>query len=766
MKSIILHITNEDMPYLPVVKPLLAGRATVRIDNTIPSVAYELVMKAKQHNATIVSTSVVLLKLVTPDASNQKISDYAGSFIEYRDAWFLFIDPLANLVTTNIGKFVFKRFLDKVLHPENWIVEPPFRWELFQPSRLEKLYTFFDGCNILAVDIETRVGDPNRVIVCCSITGLQLINGKLAMMTVVVPLNEEYNLLFLRLVLSNPVPKVFQNGKYDIAYLLRYNIPVTAYTFDTINLFHSWLCELPKDLGFISAFMIRTYSFHKNDGKTGDILDYYQYNAKDTYTTALCCLALLLEMPEYADKNFLIEFPVVFPCILSEMTGIKWDDKRAKELEERVDREIESDLGSLRTMVACSNYNPNSSQQTVRLFAMLGSPDVKSTTPPEKEKVSIRHPLNEIIIKKIISVREKRKLQSSYFKESGPWLGRMFYALNPHGTDTGRLAAKTSQYWCGIPIHGIPSDNTDDDISVKEAFIADDGFFFGEADYAQAEARDVAYLSGDTNLIAAVDDDSKDFHGLNASSFFGIPYDQIVKSSFNEELDEWLHKVVNKVIRQLSKRTNHGANYNMGPGILLQTMGTKNVILAKLALKLPASWPLIKVTEYLLRRYDETYPVVRDKEGGYYGAIIRSVNSTGILIGPTGWARRCFGSPSKNKLDLNSLVAHPSQSLNAMTLSKAYRKVFYNIYLPNPQDFRLCVQIHDSILFQYRKGREDLAYQVAKEMDIPTPVTDIFGITRTLRVPVDLKGNASRWSEVEAMRIPKEEIKPLEKKVA
>ena len=68
------------------------------------------------------------------------------------------------------------------------------------------------------------------------------------------------------------------------------------------------------------------------------------------------------------------------------------------------------------------------------------------------------------------------------------------------------------------------SDNKrdDDDFAadignVKDIIVADDGFYFGECDYEQAEARDTGYLSGDTALIEAVDG-VRDFHAVNASA--------------------------------------------------------------------------------------------------------------------------------------------------------------------------------------------------------------------------------------------------------
>lgn len=753
-KTIIFHLTEEDKPYLGVLKAQVTGKCRALIDTTIPVAATEFQIKShKNNNAAIVSTSLALLKLVFPEADNPKISEYAGSFYKWKDTWFLFVDPLEQLVTVTYGKFVFQRYLSKILAPGNWLATPDFKWELFKPNRLEVLFEFFESCSLIAIDIETRRDDPERTIVCMSFTGSQFLRGQMKLMTVVVPFDDLYNVNFARLICSNKVAKVFQNGKYDIAYLLRYNCPVVNYAFDTINLFHCWYSEMPKDLGFISGFMVREYVFHKNEGKSQDKYAFYGYNAKDTYTTLLACLAFLVELPEYAINNFLLEFPVVFPSVLMEHTGLKYDSERAQLSKARVETELETELAGLQTMVANKSFNPNSPQQTVKLWELLGSRDIKSSKPQDKDKVANRHPLNKRIVDSIVNYRENSKLKSAYYKEGIAWKGRCYYALNPHGTDTGRLASRESQFWCGLQIQNIPRDGEDGDVSVKECFVSDPDFYYGEADYAQAEARDTAYLSGDTNLIAAVDDVTKDFHGLNASAFFGVPYDEIVKSGpvIDQEgnIIEWVHKTLNKALRDLSKRTNHGANYNMGPQVMLDTMGIKKVLEAKRLLRLPEKYSPLDVTTHLLIVYAKTYPVVK---GDYYDSIIAMVSTNHLLVGPTGWSRYCFGSPKTNKRHLNSYVAHPSQSLNAMTLNRAVLNVFQNVWMQNPTDFKLCAQIHDSILFQYRKTREDLVWKVRDQMIIPTPVRDTFGITRILTVPVDVKGGAERWSDVKSLR--------------
>jgi hypothetical protein len=118
---------------------------------------------------------------------------------------------------------------------------------------------------------------------------------------------------------------------------------------------------------------------------------------------------------------------------------------------------------------------------------------------------------------------------------------------------------------------------------------------------------------------------------------------------------------------------------------------------------------------------------------------LQKYNSAENYIREGDWTRYCFGDPGKSKSDLNSYVAHCPQSLNSRTLNEAFMRVFYDVALPNPLDFRLHAQIHDSILFSYRGGREDLADQVRQRMEIPVTVCDISGTYRTFTVPAALK---------------------------
>lgn len=757
MQHIFAVILAEEVNYFRLLKPMIEGRAILRATTIVPTTITEVIIAAKVVGCTrVITTSPALLKLLLHTSKVPSVDAYAGSIIEFSGVEFLILWSPERLINTPYAKFLFTRWLDKFLAPQKFIQFPAFTWEVLEPKNIARITALARRSDIIAIDIETIVGDSERAIDCVGYCFVEFTNvSYVKMHCVVVPMDSEYNLAVVRTLNYTSAPKVFQNGKYDIAYFMRFNCVPVNYAFDTINLFHSWYSELPKNLGFITAFLLRKWAYWKDDGKSSDQSARYEYNAKDCYATAACLLTLLNDMPEWAINNFKKEFLVVFPCIQTEMTGLKRDKEFFDREYDRFQISLEKQLKSIRVMVDNNNFNPSSWQQTAKLFAILGSEDITKTDTPSRDRVKNRHPLNWRLVDGIAKYRSDRKIATSYLTtideegNSVEWGGRFFYGLHPHATDTGRLASTESAYWCGIQIQNIPRDR--EDIHVKQGIVADPGFLFGECDRSQAEARDTAYLTGDIGLLRAVDDETKDFHGTNASSFFGIPYGDIVNSI--KAVDEngfvyYNHKTLDKLIRDLAKRTNHGANYNMQAQMLLDTMGIKNVIRAKKLLGLPEYWSLVKVTSHLLECFDNTYPVVR---GENFLWIIAQVAAHSKLVSPLGWTRWCFGKPElkgSGKPYMNALAAHRSQSLSAEELNIAYSRVFQEVALVNPRDFKLGPQIHDSIVFQYRIGRQDLAYQVQQCMDNPIQVTDISGTTRTLRIPTDLKIGGTTWANL------------------
>ncbi len=752
MKKLLLIHTFQDKPYLPRFKECLGATACLLFGETISSRTEIIRLAERAQTPQILCTSAAILKILlnTDGVKNPSLDNYAGSMFNLHSEKLgkleiLFLNPLEHLVSVSYGKFILRRYLSKFISPELWLPAPEFIWTELDETNFSQILASYTTANLIALDIETGK-EPYIHITEVGYTAVWLsAEGKVKTHSCVITLDSVSKLAMVRQLNQLPAAKVMQNGKYDSAYLSRYNAVPHNYLWDTATLMHCWYSELPKDLGFLGAFFSRNAMYWKDLSKSGNRRDQLLYNCKDTYTTALAFLQIMAEIPAFARNNYLQEFPLIFPCHMSEMTGIKRDMSELsiacadqKEIIAREQQQLNKMLGA--------DFNVNSPVAMKKLLVILGCKDLESADEKNLQKAMYRHPLNSFLLGKVIKIRKARKLVSTYLTEGKEFNGRILYALNPHGTDTGRLASKEHHFWCGLQVQNIPRGN-----AVKRTLAADQGFRLAECDLEQAESRDTAFISGDENLIVAVTGE-RDFHSVNASAFFGVPYESIY--------DQRLGKTIDKALRDLAKRVNHGANYLMGPQVLIDTMGLEKIYEAKRLLKLPRLYLPKQVAEYLLSQFHSVYPKLSKV---FYPGVTAEVIKTRMLSSKAvhaakyqatekGWTRYCFGHPDKNKRDLNGYVAHVPQSLNAMTLNKAFMQVFYDLAFK--PEFKLLCQIHDSILFQFKEGHEYLKDEVQKRMEIPVTITGYDGKTRTFTVPAAVKagkdGNGSRrWSETE-----------------
>jgi DNA polymerase I-like protein with 3'-5' exonuclease and polymerase domains len=741
--------TSEDEAYLPRLKAHVGSAQVAYSLGSISTWVEVRKLCEKREITQIFTTSQSLLTILLHRQNEKKkpsIDNYAGS-VFHRDGYeILIVNPLSHLVQVSYGSFLLRHYISKFTEPSRWDCGiGKFNWTIGKAHNLQDIFDRFSSSILIGADIETY--KENLAIRCIGYTALY---SDLSTESVVIPLEDMYMVGWMRKFNSLPAPKVFQNGKYDLAYLARYNSVPYNYLFDTATFFHCWYAELPKDLAFLNSFCVRDSMYWKDLAETSDLHEYYKYNALDTHATVAAIVYMLLRAPAWAKTNFLQEFPLLFPSHMCEMRGLKRDLEKLEGVRESEESKISVASSSLDKMLSVSNFNTNSPVQMKALLRILGCGDFTSADEKHLNKAALRHPLNARIIKSILDVRGWRKLVSTYLVKGKEYNGRILYAINPHGTDTGRCASREHHFWCGLQIQNIPRGP-----EVKSTLIADEGFAYAEVDLEQAESRDTAYISGDSALQNAVEC-GRDFHSSNASAFFGVSYESIY--------DDAKGKTKDKPLRDLAKRVNHGANYNMGAGVLIDTMGEDKIWEAKSLLKLPRLFTAKQVAEFLLAQFHKTYPSIRNV---FYKGVIHEVKTTSMLTSKathscgyqatlSGWTRYCFGKPDVNKSDLNAYVAHPPQSLNAMTLNKAFMVVFYELALhpTHSANFKLCAQIHDSILFQFREGHEYLAEEVRKRMEIPVTIVGYDSITRTFTVPAAIKagkdGKGSKyWSETE-----------------
>lgn len=746
----LLHIaTPEDGSYLdkfaklPVLRGVqvaVSRGATIRTSADVSLLAHSVKADA------VICTNMEVLKLVLesqydyiPPNTRRGVTldDYAGSLLTLHaipnftsELEFLVLNPPEQLQTVASAEFVFGRFLSKLIKPRDWFPQTSFHWKVYDPlvESLDAVYNLFVGASLVSIDIETAIGDVHRRINCVGYCAY--FHRTNTSTCIVIPMTSWAAVCEVRRFNKLPAPKIFQNGLYDNSYFARYNCMPTNWLFDTQHLFHAWLSELPKRLDFIAAMSVRKIRYWKDDGSTGSLSDYHRYNALDCWATLNTFLGIMQDAPAWAIKNYGIEFPLVFPCLHCGLEGFKWDSEAAEKAKKESEADLGKDLARLRHVIAEPNFNPGSPKQTLSLFRILGL-GLPTTSKADMLRAKASSVFNEQILNLVTSYREKAKLISNYFDESKIWNGRLFYSFNPAATDTGRLNSKESSFWCGFQIQNVKRGGF-----VKQCFLADGDWLLCEIDKAQSEARCVGYLSGEEKLITLVESD-KDYHSWNAQEFFGVAYELIYKDG----------KVIDIILRDLSKRTNHGANYNMGDQVMLDTMGPKNVLRAKKALRLPIAMRLKAVCAFLLKRYSDTYPKVK---GLYYTSIVKRITLSGMLVSPLGWTRKFFGSPAKNKRDLNLAVAHEPQNLSVGIVNSEFFKIWYATIYGELQDLvRLKAQIHDSILFQYRATAVGIPLLIKeKYMDTRVKVTGADGKEREMYIPSEASWGKKRWSEL------------------
>jgi hypothetical protein len=74
----------------------------------------------------------------------------------------------------------------------------------------------------------------------------------------------------IRRILGSSVPKLAQNGIYDIQYLARYGIPVRNFVHDTMILHHALFPALPKGLDFLGSIYANERAWKRMRPRGGD----------------------------------------------------------------------------------------------------------------------------------------------------------------------------------------------------------------------------------------------------------------------------------------------------------------------------------------------------------------------------------------------------------------------------------------------------------------------------------------------------------------
>lgn len=722
--SVLFVLNSRDVVYYQNLRNEgFAHRAMV---HTQPVTWTEVLMLCKKYKCNCVATT----QFPFFSGAEGTRTDNIGYVFVRSGIRVVLLPDLVQMFTVPHGRFMIELYLAKLHSPQRFFAAPAFSWRRLGAHNLRDYARLAEYALFVAVDVETHRTDC--MITHCSYSFVMR-DGSIHTCALEVFPDWEEAFHCIATLNATACPKLFQRGQYDCAYFLRFGLIARNYLFDTYNMQHCMYSELDADL----AYMTQMYTTGIRYWKEQALTDKLEYNARDTFATACVFLGQLLHARvyncDYVQRNYLIEFPLVFPCLHAGLEGFAVDEQERARLKLIEEGKRDAALQWLQTAVH-PQFNPGSWQQVLRLMQGLGYKDAEGTDVKEMQKFAEAHPLYALFTQKIQEYREAVKAIGTYY-EFELFGGRLLYEIDPAGTETGRCASKASQFWCGTQIQNIPA-------YCKGQFKADPGWLLCEPDGAQAESRCTAYISQDEQLQDTVEN-SPDFHCSNASLFFAIPFEELydVEPHYNEKGEKY--HVLRPDIRKVAKRVNHGANYNMGAYVLWQTMGTKEVLQAKKVLGLPAHYDVFAVCRHLLASFSKAYPRIK---GAWYGEVVHEALTTGRLVGATGWTRRTFLRADRSKLQLNSLVAHHPQSLSVMLVNRGMLRVWKRQISDLSGIIRIKAQIHDSLPFQYRAEHEAYAVaEVSREMR-EACTQEVHG--KTFTIPNDPKYGAVYWSEL------------------
>lgn len=252
-----------------------------------------------------------------------------------------------------------------------------------------------------------------------------------------------------------------------------------------------------------------------------------------------------------------------------------------------------------------------------------------------------------------------------------------------------------------IPKHGPFSKR------IRSIIIAPEGHEFIEVDKRQAEARVVAHLADDKEMMDLID--NHDIHRITASWLFG-------KDPKDISEDE----------RFVGKTTRHAGAYGMGKRRMM--LGT-NADARKFGIDITISE---SEADRILTIFHKRSPKIRGVFHAEVRRCLRENNKT--LINPFGRIRTFFGRPGE-ETDKEAFAQIPQS-----TVPDDLRLSGLAIDREAGDWLRICLEAHDAFLFKSPKERRDKAIKlIDKHFNNPIDFAKCSISRGILRIPIEIK---------------------------
>ena len=325
--------------------------------------------------------------------------------------------------------------------------------------------------------------------------------------------------------------------------------------------------EFPKSLAF-QASILTNEPYYKVEGKEFDpskdpVSRLLFYNARDSAVGYDVFQQQDIELEEIGCKPFYYEFmkPLQELYYQMESRGIRFDFEKRLVLRAKYEKIEERLSNQLKELNDGNSVNINSPKQIrAFLFSKLGLPERESTDEDTIFALIGNNAKTDKQLQALICTTESRRTKkalSTYINAEPDYDGRMRSTLNLAGTETGRTNSgkydsptrPESLGWAfqTLTKHG------EFGREIRSLLIPDEGMIFITPDLSQAEARVVALLAEDYDLLKLFD--TVDVHRLRASWFFGISDWRTIPKKTPDGGEE--------PRRFVGKTISHGGGYDM-----------------------------------------------------------------------------------------------------------------------------------------------------------------------------------------------------------
>jgi uracil-DNA glycosylase family 4 len=553
-----------------------------------------------------------------------------------------------------------------------------------------------------------------------------------------------------------------QNFKYDEFKLSRMGFRIPNVKSDIIIKTRIIFPELPKKSLAMSASLWTRQPYYKDEGKEfklgkQPIEQLLKYNAMD------CCVTKEIDEEQELDlismeetygvpaRSYYYDYHMKKHKFYLKMEnkGFRVDTKRQHELKQKYTF-LQDGVHSRLVGLIGHEINVASYPQVFQLLYKEMRFKLRKKDPTSEDSIVAllgNHAKNKEKKETLTVLLEEKRIRtqkSRYINFKPDYDGRCKCSFNIISTETCRSSTSSLKKplrpgkFGGIPFHTI-SKHGRLAKDIRSMFIPDEGMVFVQVDASQCQARIVAVLAEDWELLAAFD--TVDIHRRTAALIMGMTQGLVLKEGHLKIIDD-MDK--DDPARFMGKKTRHAGNFAMGAQRFMMEVNTDAQ-----KFDIPLSISGWKAGE-MLKLFHSASPKL---EHVFWRDIIECIQNTRVLVDPFGGVRVFNGRMDDSTYKEG--FANIPQRTEAHLVQQAALATDEELN-GDLKDGCWISENHDSLLLQAPANNwEPYAKLLQQNMQKPIDFRTYCSLKRdyTLVIPADIEISDTNYGEMRKVKV-------------